>query len=95
MRFLRTRFSKVVASLVVGVPVIGLGGLSAYVQYRERTKPARHTFRPVIDAHGNLLLADKTVPRASRLSVCLRVLQLLCIFVPVALLYFVMSLRAA
>lgn len=93
MKLLSTNVKRVIAAAVIGTPVLGLGGLAVYIQYRARTKPHRHLFRPMVDDKGNLQLEGKVVPRPSTPSIVVRVIHLSFIFVPLLVLYFIMSLR--
>ncbi|CBZ39071.1 hypothetical protein, conserved [Leishmania donovani] len=92
MRVLRGKLGKVVFA-VVGIPTISVAGLSGYVQYRQRTRPPPRVLKPLVDANGNLILEGRVVSRPSRIAVCWRLVDLALIFIPVAALYFIMSLR--
>ncbi|CCW63264.1 unnamed protein product [Phytomonas sp. EM1] len=92
MKFFISRMGWV-ATVVVGVPIMGVGGLGMYVKYRQQTKPARHVFKSLVDHRGNLILEGKIVMRPNAFSICCRVAYLSLIFVPLAILYIFMSLR--
>nr|CCC93977.1 conserved hypothetical protein [Trypanosoma congolense IL3000] len=77
----------------ITVPVVSVGGLAVYVEYRRRTRPVLPVFVPVVNENGSLLLDGKVVPRPSFWAVAWRVVQLLYIFFPLAVLYVVMRLR--
>ncbi|KAG5490769.1 hypothetical protein JKF63_00891 [Porcisia hertigi] len=92
VRFLRSRVAKV-ALTAVGIPAVGVGSLVVYVRYRESTRPPSHVQKPLVDGKGNLILEGRVVLRPSRIAVCWRLVKLALIFIPVAALYFLMSLR--
>lgn len=86
MAILRTRLRKVLFG-VVGVPTLGVAALSVYVAFRVKTKPPEHVIKPLVDAQGGLVMADCVIPPPTRWSIVKRVLELLRIFVPLAVLY--------
>ncbi|KAG5464457.1 hypothetical protein LSCM1_00645 [Leishmania martiniquensis] len=92
MKIWRSRMGKV-ALTVLGVPAASAGCLAVYVQYRERTRPPPQVLKPLVDEQGNLILEGRVVLRPSRIAVCWRLVELALIFIPVAALYFIMSLR--
>nr|AGU67994.1 ubiquinone biosynthesis protein [Herpetomonas muscarum] len=94
MRIFATRARRIAAATLVSAPFIGFGGLSAYIQYRKRTKPQPHMFRPMVDDNGDLQLEGRVVPRPSTMSVVVRAIHLVLLFVPLAFLYVFMSLRS-
>lgn len=94
LRLFRSRFAKV-ATVVVGVPVVGASGLSLYVQYRKRTRPHVRILKPLVDDSGNLILEGQIIAKPSPVAVCWRIVQLALIFLPVAALYLIMSLKQA
>lgn len=91
-RLFRSRAAKA-AAVALGVPVVGAGGLSLYVQYRKRTRPHTHILKPLVNESGSLILEGQVVSAPSRSAVCLRIVQLAIIFLPVAALYLIMALR--
>ncbi|KPI90530.1 hypothetical protein ABL78_0290 [Leptomonas seymouri] len=92
LKLFRSRFAKVAAA-AIGVPITGVCGLSFYVQYRKRTRPHVRILKPLVDASGNLVLEGKVITSPSRTAVCWRVVHLALIFLPIAALYLIMSLR--
>lgn len=92
IKLLRSRVAKV-ALATISVPAVGAGGLAVYVKYRQRTRPPPRVLKPLVDHDGNLILEGRIVLRPSRTAVCWRLVELALIFIPVAVLYFVMSLR--
>ncbi|KAK7201603.1 ABC1 family [Novymonas esmeraldas] len=89
----RSRAAKATLALV-GAPTVCAGGLMLYVQYRHRTRPLPQVQKPLVDAQGHLILEGRTVLRPSRGAVCWRLVELALVFIPVAALYLIMSLRA-
>jgi aarF domain-containing kinase len=94
LKLFRSRLAKV-AAVAVSIPVVGAGGLSLYVSYRQRTRPHVRILKPLVDESGNLILEGQIIAKPTRAAVCWRVVQLALIFLPVAALYLIMSLRKA
>nr|AGU67991.1 ubiquinone biosynthesis protein [Crithidia acanthocephali] len=94
LRLFRSRLAKA-AAVAVGLPVVGAGGLTLYVSYRKRTRPHVRILKPLVDESGNLILEGQIIASPSRTAVCWRIVQLALIFLPVAALYLIMSLRKA
>ncbi|CCW70026.1 unnamed protein product [Phytomonas sp. Hart1] len=92
MKFFASRAGKITA-VVVGIPTLGAGGLGTYVRYRQYTKPARHVFKSLVDQKGNLILEGKGILCPSTFSIFCRIVYISVIFVPLAVLYMLMSLR--
>ncbi|KAG5465935.1 hypothetical protein CUR178_00650 [Leishmania enriettii] len=92
MKIWRSRIGKAALGLV-GIPSASAGCLAVYVQYRQRTRPLPRVLKPLVDENGNLILEGRVVPRPSRIAVCWRLVELAFIFIPVATLYLIMSLR--
>ncbi|KPA81763.1 putative mitochondrial hypothetical protein [Leptomonas pyrrhocoris] len=92
LKLLRSRFVKVAAA-TIGVPVAGAGGLALYVQYRKRTRPHVRILKPLVDESGRIVLEGQVISSPSCTAVCRRFVQLVFIFLPVAALYLIMSLR--
>lgn len=91
-KLFRSRFAKV-ALVAFGVPAFGLGGVAAYIQYRQSTRPPGCVQRPLVDAQGNLILEGQVILRPSPRAICWRVATLAVIFLPVAVLYLLMRWR--
>ena len=93
---MKWRFVKIALGSIVGVPLAAGGGLAVYVSYRAHTRPPDPIFRPLVNADGSLILSDSTrIAPPSRLSILVRIVELLMIFLPMAVLYLLMSHRSA
>nr|AGU67982.1 ubiquinone biosynthesis protein [Angomonas deanei] len=89
MKLLRSRAAKALG-ITIGVPVLGAGGLALYIRHRQRIRPQRVVFKPLVDEKGNLILEGQVITRPSNFSVLLRAIHLMLIFTPLVLLYFFM-----
>ena len=89
------RWARRFAIGTLSLPVVGGCSLVAYVKYREATKPPPHVFEPLITPEGELRLRDGKYPPPTSWELLMRVFELLWIFIPVTILYYVMSLSPA
>ncbi|RNF23970.1 ubiquinone biosynthesis protein [Trypanosoma conorhini] len=78
---------------LVGVPVVSLGGLGIYVEYRKSTQPSISISYPVFDEYGSMRLDGKLLMKPGSLSVAGRIVELFLLFFPLAVLYVVMRIR--
>ncbi|PWV17128.1 hypothetical protein C3747_19g46 [Trypanosoma cruzi] len=92
MLFRRFLGRRALASFV-GVPVLSLGGLGIYVEYRKSIRPSISVSYPVFDEHGSMFIDGKLVERPGLLPIAGRMVELFLLFFPLALLYVVMRIR--
>ncbi|KAI5691667.1 ABC1 family [Leishmania braziliensis] len=92
MRFVRSRMAKMAVG-VIGVPTVSVGALAVYIQYRQHTRLVPRVLKPLVDENGNLILESRLVTRPSHFAVWWRLVDLALIFIPLTVLYFIMSLR--
>ncbi|KEG14682.1 ubiquinone biosynthesis protein [Trypanosoma grayi] len=91
--FIRRLWARRLLATVVGVPVVSIGGLTAYVQYRQYKRPQLHVVYPVVNENGALVLEGRVIAKPGALSIAGRLLELFLLFFPLAVLYVVMRLR--
>eukprot|EP00672_Neobodo_designis_P026270 CAMPEP_0174835406 /NCGR_PEP_ID=MMETSP1114-20130205/5391_1 /TAXON_ID=312471 /ORGANISM="Neobodo designis, Strain CCAP 1951/1" /LENGTH=573 /DNA_ID=CAMNT_0016069353 /DNA_START=133 /DNA_END=1854 /DNA_ORIENTATION=- len=82
------RGAKIALGTIVGVPTAGVVGAGAYIAYRIKTKPPDHQFKPLVDEDGKLLIKDCVIAPPTMWEQTLRILELVWVFLPVAVLYF-------
>lgn len=70
-----------------GVPAVGIGATGAYIQYRIMTRPPEHTFKPLVDHSGRLLLEDCIIPAPTNWELGMRIMELVYVFAPLCFLY--------
>lgn len=87
MSFFRRRKLAIFFGIGIGLPVTGLAAGGAYIQYRIMTRPPEHTFKPLVDSSGRLLLEDCVIPAPTNWELAMRIVELLRVFAPVVFLY--------
>ena len=91
LRFYQRRLFKYTVGGIALSPVAAGLGIWGYIEYRQKTRPADVAFRPLVDADGTLRLKDITIAPPTNWTLFLRVLELILIFLPLAITYVWMS----
>jgi len=85
-RLLRPR---VILGTLIVVPTASALGLYGYVQYRVATKPV-HSPRVLVHPDGNLITPEGEAIHVTTLNYAMRTAQLVCMYFPLFVLYYVM-----